>query len=164
MRKTSIIWGTMVFISLVFFNGPLAKQLIEQFFSRYYSSTTGQVIQSEVGSYVTYGGRSSSHVHYFPKIRYSYKINGQTNEGRRYCCTHYYGEDFCIKVVMNHPAGSSIQVFYNPKDIHDVLLTSGFQNVDAAAIIRMLIQANVVVVFLIFLWWFQIRKRSKIPL
>jgi Protein of unknown function (DUF3592) len=160
MRKTNLIFATIVVLGLAFFDGPLAKQLIQQYYSVNFSSTTGKVIHSEVSSYTTYA--KYAHIHYFPKIRYSYKIDGQINESQRFCYTHYYSEEFSRKVVEDHPVGSQIQVFYNPQNPQDALLSTGFGQIDSAAIIRVLIQANFIIVIIVVVWCIKIRQRAKL--
>ncbi len=162
MRKTHFIFGTMVLLLVSFFDGPLARQMVEQYFSTKYPLTTGQVTHSEVGSFTTYGGRTGGHIHYFPDIRYRYEINGQVYEGRRFCYAREYGEEFSRQVATDHPVGSQVQVSYNPKNLQDALLSPGFGQVDTTAIIRISIQANFVVAVVVMLWCVRIHRQARL--
>jgi hypothetical protein len=162
MRKTHFIFGIVVLSLLIFFDGPLVKQMVEQYFSKNYPDTIGQVVFSEVDNFTTYGGKfSSRHIHYFPKIKYRYEINNETYQNQRFCYARYYSEEFSKKAVADHPVGSQIQIFYNPKNPQDALLSAGFDHVDSGAIIQIFIQANFVIAVVIVVWCIRIRRQTK---
>jgi len=90
-------------------------------------STEGTVISGSVEtSHSTKGGSKS-----WPVIRYSFSVKGVEYESDRYSSTVARGSSFWAKeVVENHPAGSTIRVFYNPDDPSKSLLDRGFQKDD----------------------------------
>jgi hypothetical protein len=163
MSKSHFIFGTVVVLLLAFFDGPLAKQMVDQYLSTKYPSTAGQVTQSGIGNYETHGSKFI-HIHYFPDVGYSYEINGQKYEGRRFCYARYYSEEFSQKVAELHPVGSQIQVFYNPKNPQDTVLSAGFGQVDSRAIIQIFVQANFFVAVVVVLWLVKARRQTKVQI
>jgi hypothetical protein len=61
------------------------------------------------------------HVQY-PVVHYSYRVMGKSYEGNRIAPGLAVGGTGAPSVVARYPAGSQVQVFYNPEDPADAVL------------------------------------------
>jgi hypothetical protein len=119
----TLFWSGMVLT----FDGFMAHGIYKQYESQHYPSVTGTITHSEVQSHRTSKGGTS----YDAVINYRYEIGGQTFEGNKL--------RFGIKVsssanayaaVSAHPPGSTAQVFYNPANPQESLLSPGVNGSD----------------------------------
>jgi hypothetical protein len=130
-----------------------SKNLIAQFESRNYPSTTGSIIHSEIASLTSTPSAASAsrapHTSYGVNFEYRYELNGQSYNATRFRYDHYFWtHEWAQQTVANHPAGSQIQVFYNPQNPADALLSAGINTQDMILIL-ILALLNL---FAIWLW------------
>jgi hypothetical protein len=94
--------------------------LLRQHAAESFPSTQGTVLHS--GVTITRGSKGS--IHYHVSISYQYVVDGQTYMGRRYRYDgHPDNGEIANAVVGSHPAGSMVQVYYNPRDLWDTVLS-----------------------------------------
>jgi Protein of unknown function (DUF3592) len=94
--------------------------LWQQHLAESFPHTPGQVLSSEVT--ITHGSKGS--IHYHVSIAYSYIVNGMEYRGGRYRYDGHPGnQNEANAVVSAHPAGSAIDVFYDPQDPADSVLS-----------------------------------------
>ena len=63
--------------------------------------------------------------------KYGFQIVGQNYEASRYRYdNYYYNREWAQKVLSDHPVGSPVEVFYNPKDFADAVLFVGLDKTD----------------------------------
>jgi hypothetical protein len=89
----------------------------------------GKVLSVEVTT--TSGRRGGTYYH--PSFFYSYEVVGQEYHGWRYRYDgdpSFLGSASAERLVRAHPAGSEIEVHYNPMDPRDALLSPGVQGDD----------------------------------
>jgi len=90
-------------------------------------ATTGKVISCDVKRVPSSKGPSK----FQPVISYSYQINSVEYVSDRYSSTIARGSSqWANEVISKHPANSSIQVFYNPKNPKNSVLDPGLQSDD----------------------------------
>jgi hypothetical protein len=139
------------------------RDLLEQYASKNFPSTTGWIIHSEVTSHNhwvnsgTHGG-GRQQTAYDADVRYHYEVGGQTYEGKRFRYTHLSSAAWAQNVVTTHPVGSQTQVFYNPNDPQDSLLSPGFERGDFYCAL-ILTPFNLI---MLFLWYWTGRQFSKV--
>jgi len=112
-----------------------APQWIHQFASRNYSSTTGQTTRSEV----THQANSKGRIFYDVDIGYRYEVGGQTFESARFRYTPLIrcaDPAWTQNIVNAHPVGSPTQVFYNPQNPADALLSPRINGDDLVDILN----------------------------
>jgi hypothetical protein len=103
-------------------------QVVKQMASAHYPATTGQVTQSEVSPH-----RGSKGVTYRVTIRYSYEAAGRTwsaNRLRYSTNTSPYTDSFAradkaYQRTGQYPVGTTVTVYYNPKNPQDAVLSPG---------------------------------------
>jgi hypothetical protein len=112
---------------VLMFDGFMAHGVYKQFESQNYPSVAGTITHSEVTSHRTSKGGTS----YDAVINYRYEIGGQEFDGEKL--------RFGIKVsssenahaaVNAYPLGSTAQVFYNPANPQESLLSPGVNGSD----------------------------------
>jgi hypothetical protein len=119
------------------------EALLRQHAAEAFPGTQGEVLSSRVTT--TTGSKGS--IHYHVSILYQYVVDGQTYEGRRYRYDGHPGKPAVVNaVVQAHPAGSTVTVYYNPRDPRDTVLS---QAVDAQDVYVLFLFAPVT---LLFLW------------
>jgi hypothetical protein len=87
-------------------------------------TTTGSVISSEVQQ----GKSSKGSPKFKPVINYSYVIDKEEYFSNNYSSTPARGSSLWAKqVISQYPDNSVINVYYNPKDLNDSVLSTGLQ-------------------------------------
>lgn len=95
-----------VLISILFFSGLRMREVSG------WLSTTGTVLTSRLEEWESSPGEIID----YPVVTYSYQVNGQAYEGKRITPNVESGGSGSAKVIARYLVGSSVQVFYNPKD------------------------------------------------
>lgn len=96
--------------------------LIEQCQAQSFPKTEGQVLSVRIDSH----RGSKGGVSYHPAILYRYEVNGQSYEGGRYRYDGFPDDYYSVnEIVTDHPAGSTIEVYYNPDNPADTVLSTG---------------------------------------
>ena len=115
-----ILCGAVLALFVWFFEVKGVYALIRQYQAQSFPTTEGQVLSARM---VSHKG-SKGAVSYYPAFLYTYNVNGQCYEERRY---RYDGYTLCYdeanSIVTSHPAGSTIEVYYNPDDPADAVLS-----------------------------------------
>ncbi len=92
---------------------------------------------------------SKGHIFYHPYVVYRYSVDGTDYRGHRYRYDgHPNDEDSVNAIVEAHPGGSAIEVYYNPQDPNDAVLSA---TVDAGDVDHLFLFTPVI---LVFLWAF----------
>jgi len=102
----------------------LARIAVLQVQAESFATTTGRISSGGVDSYA--GSKGS--VHYYPRFTYTYEAGGKSFRGIRYRYNRspaFYDFSRANQVVLAHPAGSEVTVYYNPNDPHDTVLSTG---------------------------------------
>ena len=94
--------------------------LMRQHAAESFPSTQGTVLHSGVTT--TRGSKGG--IHYHVSISYQYVVDGQTYVGRLYRYDGHPGNEAVVNAVVgSHPAGSALEVYYNPRDPRDTVLS-----------------------------------------
>lgn len=115
-------WSTLVLL----FDGMAGHTLWKQFESSHYPFTTGVVTHSEM---TVYHGRKSTT--YGIDIEYRYEVNGHSYYGSRF----RYGatcsdQASAMQAVNAHRVGSQAQVYFNPVNPEDAVLSPDVEGAD----------------------------------
>jgi hypothetical protein len=115
-------------IIVVVFDAQVGRMIWNQFASRNYQAATGRIIRSEVTQHRGSKGSISYHVN----ILYRYTVNDRSYEGTRFRYNANASSDYAwaATVVAGLPVGSQTQIFYNPQDIRDAVLSPGLNGSD----------------------------------
>ncbi len=128
-----------------------AQVLLRQHASESFPHVEGVVSSSEVTT--TRG--SKGHIFYHPYITYRYSVDGADYRGYRYRYDgHPNDEGSANAIVEAHPRGSAIEVYYNPQNPAEALLSV---TVDAGDVDHLFLFTPVI---LLILWAF-IRARRQ---
>ncbi|HEY3761099.1 MAG TPA: DUF3592 domain-containing protein [Verrucomicrobiae bacterium] len=121
MKYLVVIIMGAVFIGMVWlFCVRNVEVLWRQHQAESFSHTPGQVESSEVT--ITHGSKGSIHYHVY--ITYSYLVNGHGYRGGCYRYDGHPGDANEVRgVVAAHPAGSVVEVYYNPQDPAESVLS-----------------------------------------
>jgi len=128
MQSAFLVFFTLFWSAgVLFFDGVIAEGFFKQFKSRHYPAAAGQVAHSEVKSHRGSKGGTS----YEAIINYRFEAGGRTFTGARL----RYNSNFsdlasAASLVALHPAGGTVQVFYNPDNPQDSLLSPGLDGSD----------------------------------
>ena len=141
-----LIWGLFWTAGTLFFDYTCAKGLYQQHSSKQYASTEGQVVSSGVDT-----SRDSDGSSYTPKIHYRYQVKGREYHGERI----RYGTAFNTYTLAHafaaqHPALSTVTVYYDPRNPSESLLQTGINGTDLFFII-FLVPFNAI---MFGCWWF----------
>jgi len=121
------------------------RVLLRQHASESFPHVEGVVSSSEITT--TRG--SKGHIFYHPYITYRYSVDGLAYRGYRYRYDgHPNDEDSVNAIVEAHPRGSAIEVYYNPQDPNNAVLSP---MVDAGDVDHLFMFTPVI---LVFLWAF----------
>ena len=137
------IGNVVILLVAMFFTGfffkiavpASAPQWIHQFASRNYPTTTGQITHSEV----THAANSKGTIFYDVNIAYRYEVGAQTFEAARFRYTPLIrcaDPAWTQNIVNAHPVGSQTQVFYNPQNPADALLSPRINGDDLVDILN----------------------------
>ena len=126
-------------VTILILNFFFIKNLILQYESRNYSNTTGLITHSAVTSRnVTSrsGAVYTSHTSYGVDFAYHYEVNGQSFEATRFRYDKFFWtSEWAHNLVAAHPVGSQIQVFYNPQNPADAVLSAGMDTNDTSLLL-----------------------------
>jgi Protein of unknown function (DUF3592) len=143
----SVFIGALSYF-LVFYS---VRDVFRQHFAETYSHVQGTVISSQLTK--TYGSKGS--VHYHPHISYSYTVNGRECIGY---CYRYDGQptDYtsAYEIINSHPPNSAVDVYYNPADASDALLSPGVDAQD-------LFLSFFILAAVLFLWWLPLKSAQQ---
>jgi hypothetical protein len=119
----SLFWSA----GIVFLDGMVLHGIYQQIESRHYPAAAGQVTRSEVKTHRGSKGGPS----YEAIVKYRFQVGGQSFTASRL----RYGQNAsdynsAASMVTAHPEGSTVQVFYNPADPRDALLSPGLYGSD----------------------------------
>jgi hypothetical protein len=155
----AVAWSLIVVAIDCFFG----LRLLEQYASKTFLNTTGQITHSEVTQHYASSGRVAQHYNkhivYDVNIRYHYEVNGQSFEGTRFRYIRATSLAWAQNVVATHPIGSTTQVFYNPKDPQDSLLSPGIEQSDLYPVL-ILTPFNLIMLFLLYRSGRQVASRQ----
>ncbi len=129
MNATFLTIFTVFWSSLVLtFDGFIIHNLFKQIESSHYQFVTGTVTHSEVR--VHHGSKGGTS--YVPVIQYRYEVAGQAFTGARlrYNSISFSSQAAARRMVDEHHASSTVQVFYNPENPEDSLLFTGIEGSD----------------------------------
>jgi hypothetical protein len=95
--------------------------------SKSWPSVPGVIQTSTVSHQVSYtDGVEHS---YSPVLSYDFQLNGRSYSGTRIASvspsSSSTGESGCLEILQPYPAGSSVMVYYNPRDPSECLLVPG---------------------------------------
>jgi hypothetical protein len=119
--------GIVAILALDFF---FIENLILQFESRNYPNTTGLITHSAVARHEVIRPASKfgsiSQVSYGVDFAYHYEVNGQSFEAGRFRYDKFFWtSEWAHNLVAAHPVGSQVQIFYNPQNPADAVLSAG---------------------------------------
>lgn len=119
-----------------------AEVLGRQHQAESFPATQGEVLSSQTT--ITHGSKGG--VHYHVSISYRYMVAGQAYHGRRYRYDGHPGNwDEVDAIVAQHPPHSLVDVFYNPQNPADSVLSAG---VDAQDVYLLFLTTPLCLVFL----------------
>ena len=123
MKVFTVVLLGAVFVFMVWaFDIRGALTLWQQHQAETFPITQGQVLSSRMR--VTHGSKGG--IHYHISIIYSYVVNGLTHQSVCYRYDGHPGNAAAVNaLVAQHPAGSTIDVYYNPQDPGDSVLSTG---------------------------------------
>jgi Protein of unknown function (DUF3592) len=115
-----IVFGAFIPLIAWFLYAHGVRFVMLQYRAQSFPKTEGHVLSVQI---VSHRG-SKGGISYHPAFLYTYEVNGQNYEGRRYrydpCPADYVSVN---QIVTAHPAGSAIEVYYNPDDPDDSVLS-----------------------------------------
>jgi len=116
-----------------FLDVRFARILAWQYRSEAFPGAKGEVLSGTVTQWT--GSKGS--VHYHPSFLYQYEVDGRTYNGRRYRYDghpSFYNEVEAKQIVAEHPKGSEIDVYYNPDNPADTVLSRGLDTQDLGVV------------------------------
>jgi hypothetical protein len=130
MRIFAVALLTVLIAALSYFIAFfIVRDLLRQHFAESFPHVQGTVLSSQVTK--SYG--SKGRVYYHPHVTYRYTVDGSEYTGYRYRYDgHPSGYTSAYEIVNSHPAGSAVEVYYNPADATDSLLSPGVDRPDIA--------------------------------
>lgn len=123
MKFISIVMLAVFVGFMMFFVGAIGGRILfRQHFAESFPHVQGTVLSSVVAK--SYG--SKGRIYYHPRISYRYSANGMEYIGNRYRYDgHPTDSAAAWAIVSSHPPGSEVDVYYNPRDPADALLSPG---------------------------------------
>ena len=117
-------WSALV----IFFDSHVGRDLWKQLACRSYPAVAGHITHSEVTRHRGSKGRTT----YGVAIGYRYAVNDRFFDGSRFRYSASSSSDWAwaAKTVAEHPVGSQTEVFYNPQNPQDALLSPGVEGSD----------------------------------
>jgi len=116
-----------------FLDFRFARILAWQYRCEAFPGVKGEVLSGTVTQWTGSKGR----VQYHPTFLYEYEVDGRTYNGRRYRYDghpSFYNEAEAEQIVWEHPKGSEIDVYYNPDNHADAVLSEGLDPQDLGII------------------------------
>lgn len=152
----TLFWSAFVLT----FDGFMIHNLFKQAAAADYLSVTGKVTYSEVR--IHHGSKGG--ISYEPVVDYRYEVSGQSFAGNRirYNSVSSSSQAAAYSLVDEHPAGSTLPVFYNRENPQDAVLFTRLEGSDFVPII-FLTPFNAVMVGLFFWTWSWLRERFFRP-
>jgi chromate transport protein ChrA len=136
MRSSILVFATLS-CSAVFlwYDGVRAHETFKQFESRHYPVVTGMVTHSEIKIHRGSKGRKS----YEAVIYYRYEVGERAFTGARLRYNPINADTAASarSIVAAHPDGATVQVFYNPENPQDSLLSPGVDGWDCMMVLIM---------------------------
>jgi hypothetical protein len=132
--KAKDIFGFIFLLALfcVFFwflDLRMARVFVAQYHSKAFSATNGEVMSAAVTQWTG----SKGQIHYHPSITYRYQVDGKNYIGKRSRYDghpSFYNEQQAQQIVDAHPKDSEIEVYYNPANPADSVLSRGLDTAD----------------------------------
>jgi hypothetical protein len=114
-----------VFVPVWFCYLASIPDLMRQFQAQSFPKTEGRVLSVGILSIEKFSQAASKReVYYHPAFSYQYEVNGKSYKGVRYRFDDFLFDYKSVnQVVMAHPAGSTVEVYYNPADPADAVLS-----------------------------------------
>lgn len=122
-----ILLGAFIPIWFVYFES--IPDLIRQYRTQSFSKTEGRILSAKTILQNTSKGESDCR----PAFSYQYEVNGKAYTGMRYRFFEYSLDlKSANSMVASHPAGSAIEVYYDPGNPADAVLSPRLDVQDAA--------------------------------
>jgi hypothetical protein len=132
--KAKDIFGFILLLSLFgVFIWWVDVRMIRVFVAQYQTESFPSVKGEILSGTVTQWTGSKGSIHYRPSFSYRYEVNGQVYEGKRYRYDghpSFYDEVEANQVVAAHPKGSEIDVYYDPNNSINAVLSRGLDTQD----------------------------------
>ncbi|HEY2329635.1 MAG TPA: DUF3592 domain-containing protein [Verrucomicrobiae bacterium] len=118
-----LVWSGMVLM----FDGIIAHGAYKQYESGHYPSVTGTITHSEIKTHHSSKGGTS----YSAAMEYRYEVGGQKFTGEKVRFGMAVSSSANATATVNaHPVGSATEVFYNPGDPQEAVLSPGVSGSD----------------------------------
>jgi hypothetical protein len=128
---TFVFLAAFLCIFIWFVDVRIVGTFFRQYQAQSYPKTEGQIVTGQITSH----RGSKGAIFYHPAFTYTYTVNGLDYSGRRYrydgIPSGYAAVD---QIVESHPAGSSVDVYFNPNDPADTVLSAAVLTGDVAPI------------------------------
>lgn len=130
----AFLFFALLFAALAWFvDVRFSRMLALQYQAQSFPGTQGRILSGKVVQYTGSKGR----IYYRASFSYRYQVNGQTYEGRRYRYDghpSFSSEDEANQMMLAHPPGSDVQVYYNPNDPADAVLSPSIDAQDVSLV------------------------------
>jgi len=131
--------------------GGITQTLLPQYRAESFPITAGTIESAKVVAYKTTKG----HVRYRPDIAYFYAVDGHHFWGRRYRYDDFPSDSASVNQIVNdYPRGSTVEVYYNPADPADTVLSTKVMAGDISTIFML----APLPLYMVFLWFKTIRQ------
>jgi hypothetical protein len=151
MRLVLVVLLTVAIGALSWFLGFFAvRETFRQHFSESFPHVQGTVISSSV---TTTRGRKGG-ITYHLNISYRYTVDGSEYTGFYYRYDDHPHDYSAYAIANSHPAGSAVDVFYDPADATDALLSPGADRQD-------MFTSFIVLAGILFLWLLPARAAQQ---
>lgn len=139
----TLFWSCIVLL----FDGLMVHGIYKQLESRHFPAATGTIISSEVTTHHTSKGGTS----YNAAVTYRFTVDGKYFEGSRirFGMT-VSSRSYATSIVNAHPSGSTVQIFYNPANPQESVLSPGLEGLDL--VLAMFLTPFNMVMFGMWLW------------
>jgi hypothetical protein len=120
---------SLFFLFFCFFDLRMGRIFIAQYHSEVFLETSGEVLSGVV---TTWTG-SKGQIHYHPSITYRYQVDGKTFVGKRFRYDghpSFYNQTQAQQIIDAYPKNSEIEVYYNPANPADSILSRGLDTAD----------------------------------
>ncbi len=115
----AIFWSGMTLL----FDNEMVVAAVKQHWAKYFAVTEGRIISSDVTIVSGEEGDSER-----LNVEYSYRVEGREYRASRYSYDKFSPFPGCCgasNFAGSHPAGTSLPVFYNPRNPGEAVLTTG---------------------------------------
>jgi hypothetical protein len=144
---------------VLFVNVKALWGLSSQFRSSVFPHVRGRIVRSQVVSEEGNRRRLSSHA---VALGYQYQVDGKSYESSNYRFnkTRSHHEDTVRKTVAARPTGSEVDVYYDPKDPAQAVLSPGL-NASDFVFLHLLVPFNGAVAFVAIAVWNALRSKHR---